>query len=447
MARVCMVSHFLALLALSMHVCTVRADTLKLAPLNVDLKALRSHEGLMISDVAEKVVECRLDDSHTVRLKQYTFRFFSQRFMDEGWYHTAHVFVPSEMDQRAKGKLFLASHVVNWRKDPDVLFEGYGKQTAAVVGVPAVVFTPNPVQRGFAKRTGLTKESQWQEETFRRFRKTGDVNLTSFAGIMVANWRALAAAENVLGTEFDKVVVAGGSKAGSAVRAMMKYDPRVVSVVCSGSIPFATEDWLRRIEAQEPLARFLAEQIKLKPEFYEHDTWFLNLGTNDFNAHPTAARQVYESLRGDVRMYAHPGGGHPARSPEQVAAMQLWLRHVFFDTRLPNITTPTAKLRDKAFHCSAEIEDPAGAAAVELCYAFYEEQPWRGPNDKRKTPHQKARWKVVPMRKDDGRYVVSLPKQSGVDLSQFHFCVRVRVVKLGMDGYLSSPVQTMKKPE
>ena len=60
------------------------------------------------------------------------------------------------------------------------------------------MFEPNPVDRGFFERTGLRKESEWQDETFERFRKTGDVNETSFAGIMKANWRAWAAAEKAI---------------------------------------------------------------------------------------------------------------------------------------------------------------------------------------------------------------------------------------------------------
>jgi hypothetical protein len=70
-----------------------------------------------------------------VDLNHYTFRFFSQRFLDEDWYHTAHVWVPESPCEEAKGKMFLAS-LVNQNKYPEVLFDGYGKRTAAVVGVP-----------------------------------------------------------------------------------------------------------------------------------------------------------------------------------------------------------------------------------------------------------------------------------------------------------------------
>ncbi len=180
------------------------AELEKLTPLRVDLKVLQSPEGLELErrSVRDETVDV---DDREVALRHYVFRFFSQRFMDEDWWHDAHLFVPVKLPEAAKGKLFLASHVVNWRKVPGVLLEGYGRQTAARVGVPVLVFKPNPVQQQFAKRTGKHKESEWQDATFDRFRETGNVNVVSFAGIMKAKWRAWAAAEAVLGKKFDKV--------------------------------------------------------------------------------------------------------------------------------------------------------------------------------------------------------------------------------------------------
>jgi len=43
---------------------------------------------------------------------------------------------------------------------------GDGRQTAARVGVPVLVFKPNPVQKEFTKRTGLSKEGEWWTETY-----------------------------------------------------------------------------------------------------------------------------------------------------------------------------------------------------------------------------------------------------------------------------------------
>ena len=134
--------------------------------------------------------------------------------MDEDWFHKASLFVPSGLVPEARGKLFLASHVVNQSRYPEALHEGYGKSTAAILGIASLVFEPNPVNREFFKRTGQKGESKWQDETFERFRKTGDVNKVSFAGIMKANWRAWAAAEKVLEVRFDQVILGGGSKGG-----------------------------------------------------------------------------------------------------------------------------------------------------------------------------------------------------------------------------------------
>ena len=124
----------------------------------MDLNALQSPEGLQLErkSVREETVEV---DSQEAALRHFVFRFFSQRFMDEDWWHDAHLFVPVKLADAAKGKLFLVSHVVSWRKVPGVLMEGYGRQTAGRVGVPVLVFKPNPVQREFAKRTGLKRQS------------------------------------------------------------------------------------------------------------------------------------------------------------------------------------------------------------------------------------------------------------------------------------------------
>ncbi len=74
-------------------------------------------------------------------------------------------------------------------------------------------------------------------------------------------------------------------------------------------------------------------------------------------------------------MYVHPNGGHPAMAPEQVKAMQLWLTHVFFGTRLPNIQTPTARTSSDGVTFSVLIDDADGVTDVELCWASYEERP------------------------------------------------------------------------
>ena len=276
----------------------------KLMPLRVDLETLQSPEGLQLErkSVREEVVDV---DGREVALRHYVFRFFSQRFMGEDWWHDAHLFVPVQLADEARGKLFLASHVVNWRKVPAVLLEGYGRQTAARVGIPVLVFKPNPVQKEFTKRTGLSKEGEWQDATFDRFRKTGDANVVSFAGIMKANWRAWTAAETVLGKKFDQVVLAGGSKGGLAVRAMLKYDSRIVSVVSSGSIPFASPAMLRKLTEREPLTPHLVGQFRIKPSDLAKETIMFNLGSNDYNAHPTEARLVMEQLQGDARTVSY----------------------------------------------------------------------------------------------------------------------------------------------
>jgi len=410
-------------------------------PLTVDLDALRSHKGLSISGLDIQAETLSLNDGKTVKLKHYTFRFFSQRFLEEDWFHAAHIWIPEPLQERARGKLFLASHVVNQHKYPEVLFDGYGRRTAAIVGVPSMVILPNPVNREFFKRTGLSKESQWQEETFKRFRATGNANEVSFAGIMKAKWRAIAAAEKVLGTEFDQVILAGGSKGGASVRAMLKYDPRIVSVVASGSIPFGTPEMLARLARREPLVYFLAEQFKLKPEDFQQDSFFTNLGTNDFNAHPTSARKTYESYRGDVCMYVHPNGGHPAMAPEQVKAMQLWLTHVFFGTQLPEIHTPTARTSPDGVSFSGMIEGHDGVTEVELCWTSYEERPWAGPNNPVAAPHMRAQWRTAPMDESNGMYTATLSRSAAGQVSRLHYFVRARVTRGGVEGYLSTPVQ------
>ena len=417
----------------------------KLTPLRVDLNALQSPEGLQLErkSVREETVEV---DSREVVLRHYVFRFFSQRFMDEDWWHDAHLFVPVELADSARGKLFLASHVVSWRKVPGVLREGYGRQTAARVGVPVLVFKPNPVQREFAKRTGLNSEREWQDATFDRFRKTGDANVVSFAGIMTAKWRAWTAAEAVLGKKFDKVILAGGSKGGLAVRAMMKFDPRIISVVSSGSIPFASPTMLRKLTEREPLTPHLVEQFKIKPADLANDTIMFNLGSNDHNAHPTEARLVMEQLRGDARIYVHPNGGHPALAPQQVAAMRLWLRHVFFGDPLPDVRPPVVEAGENSLGFRAVIKQPKGVEAVELCHAFYREKPWPGPASRERMPHKNAEWKTTSLAKRNGHYTATL-ETKGADLGRLHYYIRARVRLGQVTGWLSCPVQQyVKKP-
>jgi hypothetical protein len=411
----------------------------KLTPLRVDLKQLHSPEGLKLERKGVRN-ETVMVDGRAVVLRHHTFRFFSQRFLDEDWWHVGHLFVPAKLADKAKGCLFLVSHVANERKYPGVLVEGYGRQTAATVGVPVVVLKPNPVKDEFTRRTGLRKESEWQEATFTRFRKTGDANTASFAGIMRAKWRALAAAEVVLGKKVDRIVLAGGSKAGAAVRAMMKLDPRIKSVVSSGSIPFGTPAMIRKLAAKEPLAPFLVEQFKLKPADFAKDTILFNLGSNDYNAHPTSAREVMAGLRGDTRIYVHPNGGHPAHTPPQVGAMRLWLRHVFFGDKLPDVRPPIVKPQKYSIDFRAVIQQPAGVEAVELCHAFYTERPWPGPASKQPMPHKNAVWKTTPMPRRDGQYAATL-KTEGTDLARLHYFVRARVKTGHVTGWLSCPVQ------
>jgi len=421
------------------------AELEKLTPLRVDLKVLQSPEGLELErrSVRDETVDV---DDREVALRHYVFRFFSQRFMDEDWWHDAHLFVPVKLPEAAKGKLFLASHVVNWRKVPGVLLEGYGRQTAARVGVPVLVFKPNPVQQQFAKRTGKHKESEWQDATFDRFRETGDANVVSFAGIMKAKWRAWTAAEAVFGKKFDKVILAGGSKGGLSVRAMMKYDPRIVSVVSSGSIPFASPSMLRKLTAREPLTPHLVDQFKIKPSDITGDTILFNLGSNDFNAHPTEARLVMEQLRGDTRIYVHPNGGHPALAPQQVAAMRLWLRYVFFGEPLPDVRPPVVTSGKDSLGFQAIIGQSKGVEVVELCHAFYREKPWPGPASGERMPHKNAQWKTTPLAKRNGQYTVTL-ETKGEDLERLHYYIRARVRLGQVTGWLSCPVQQfMEKP-
>ena len=411
----------------------------KLTPLRVDLKQLRSAEGLRLERKGARD-ETVMVDGRAVVLRHHTFRFFSQRFMDEDWWHDGHLFVPAKLPDAAKGKLFLACHVANWRKYPGVVLEGYGRQTAARVGVPVIVFKPNPVMTEFFRRTGLRKESEWQEATFERLRKTGDANVTSFAGIMVANWRALAAAEVVLGKKFDRIVLAGGSKAGLAVRAMLKHDPRIISVVSSGSIPFGSPAMVKRLTQKEPLTPFVVKQFKVTPADIVKDTIMFNLGSNDFNAHPTSAREMMASLRGDTRIYVHPNGGHPAHTPPQIGAMRLWLRHVFFGDKLPDVRPPIVKPQKNSIDFCAVINQPVGVEAVELCHALYTERPWPGPASRVRMPHTKAQWQTLPMTKRDGQYTATL-KTKGIDLTRLHYFVRARIKTGQVTGWLSCPVQ------
>ena len=416
----------------------------KLTPLRVDLEALQSPKGLRLErkSVREEAVDV---DGRAVALRHFVFRFFSQRFMDEDWRHDAHLFVPVKLPDAANGKLFLASHVVNWRKVPGVLLEGYGRQTAARVGVAVLVFKPNPVQQEFNRRTSLSSEREWQEATFDQFRESGDANVVSFAGIMKANWRAWTAAEAVFGKKFNKVILAGGSKGGLSVRAMMKYDPRIISVVSSGSIPFASAAMLRKLTAREPLTPYLVEQFKIKPTDLADDTIFFNLGSNDYNAHPTEARLVMEQLRGDARIYVHPNGAHPALAPQQIGAMRLWLRHVFFGEPLPDVRQPVVEVKNDSLVFRIVIRQPKGVQAVELCHAFYREKQWPGPASRERMPHKNAEWKTTPLAKREGQYTAML-ETKGVDLGRLHYYIRARVRLGQVTGWLSSPVhQLMEK--
>ena len=78
----------------------------EMIPLKVDHAELRSFEGLNISDLKVVDVNYVLPSGELVKLKHYTFRFFSQRFMDEDWYHKASLFMPSELVPEARSKLF-----------------------------------------------------------------------------------------------------------------------------------------------------------------------------------------------------------------------------------------------------------------------------------------------------------------------------------------------------
>ena len=408
----------------------------EMIPLRIDHDELRSFEGLDISDLNVADVDYALPSGEVVKLKHYTFRFFSQRFMEEDWYHKASLFVPAELASEAKGKLFLASHVVNQSKFREALYGGYGKSTAAVLGIASLVFEPNPVNREFFKRTGLTKESEWQDETFERFRKTGDVNEVSFAGIMKANWRAWAAAEKVLGTRFDQVILGGGSKGGPSVRTMQRHDHRVLSVVVSGSFPFATKEYLAQY-GPKPHELFMGEQIGFFPELYTDSSFFINVGTNDFGAHPTGVRKFYDTLKGDVRIYTHPNEGHQARKSEQIQSMQLWLAHKFYGVSLPDIRLKKPEVGDEKVVFVCEIADSDGVETVELSYSVFEDKPFR-----KYGPHSKAKWKTVAMESIGNSFSVSVPVQ---DLAQLHYTARARVVKGRVAGYLSSPVYIVKE--
>jgi len=434
----------LTLLASSV-VCVLAAKPEKLTPLRVDLAALQSPEGLQLERKSARTESVEVD-GREVAVRHFVFRFFSQRFMEEDWWHDAHLFVPVTLPDAAKGKLFLASHVLNWRKIPGVLLEGYGRQTAARVGVAVLVFKPNPVQREFNRRTGLSSEREWQEATFERFRKTGDANVVSMAGIMKAKWRAWTAAEAVYEKKFNQAILAGGSKAGLSVRAMMKYDPRIISVVSSGSIPFASPSMLRKLTARDSFAPFFVEQFKVKPSDIATDTILFNLGSNDFNAHPTEARRVMEQLRGDARIYVHPNGGHPALAPQQVGAARLWLRHVIFGDTLPDIRPPVVEAGEGSLGFRAVIEQPEGVEAVELCHAYFREKPWPGPASREAMPHKNAKWKTTPLAKREGQYTTML-ETKGVDLGRLHYYIRARVRLGQVSGWLSSPVHQLQEKQ
>ena len=169
-----------------------------------------------------------------------------------------------------------------------------------------------------------------------------------------------------------------------------------------------------------------------------------NLGSNDYNAHPTEARLGMEQLQGDARIYTHPNGDHPARAPQQVAAMRLWLQHVFFGDPLPDVRPPLVKEGRDSLGFLAVIQQPKGVEAVELCHAFYLEKPWPGPASREPMPHKKAEWKKTSMAKRDGKYTAIL-KTKDVELGRLHYYVRVRVRLGQVTGWLSCPVQQFEK--
>jgi enterochelin esterase-like enzyme len=411
-------------------------------PLAVNLKVLASTDGLDLSDVKEAVVPFTFEDGTICNIRKRTFRFFSQRFLDEDWYHDAHLFESVDLGEGEREKGILLSHVYNNRLFDEML-DKYGLRTAAVVGVPVLVFRPNPVNKEFFKNHPEVRpsESQWQEFTFQKFRETGDINVTSFAVIMKAKWRALAAMDKVLGRKLTKVIYCGGSKGGASVRAMLKEDPRIVSVVSSGSIPFATDEYLN--ENKQDYVRYFIDAFHLRPSEFEESTIFFNIGTNDYNAPPTPVCDLYNALQGDRRMYTQPNGGHPAIADEQVKAMQLWCSHIFHGTHVPEVLPPNVTPRPDRLIFHTTIQQDGNVPLVELSYACFDPDAGKFTPGRRSPNAEwgKAKWTTIAMDKKDGAYVASLPRDVFCDdLAHLHVTVRAKVVVGHLVGYVSSPV-------
>jgi enterochelin esterase family protein len=419
----------------------VTAQETSFTPLKVDLKVLASTEGLELKNVQSEVIQFTFEDGTTRNIRKHTFRFFSQRFLNEDWYHDAYMFEPVDLDDGDRQKAVILSHVFN-NKIFDEMLNKYGLRSAAVIGVPVLLFKPNPVNKEFFKNHPDIRrsESEWQEFTFQLFRETGDINVTSFAVIMKAKWRALAAMDKVLGRKLTSVVYCGGSKGGAAVRAMFKVDPRIVSVISSGSIPFANDEYLK--EDQPAYVRQFVDAFFLRPREFEQSTIFFNIGTNDYNAPPTPVSDVYHGLKGDRRMYTQPNGGHPAIADEQVKAMQLWCSHVFHGTPIPEVIPPVVTMRDSRLFFQSTIKQAANVQKVELSYACFDPDAGKFTPGRRSANSKwaSAIWKTIPMTEKDGRYVASLPRDICQDLAHLHLSVRARVVDGHLVGYVSSPV-------
>jgi hypothetical protein len=181
----------------------------------------------------------------------------------------------------------------------------------------------------------------------------------------------------------------------------------------------------------------MGEQIGFFPELYTDSSFFINVGTNDFGAHPTGVRKFYDTLKGDVRIYTHPNEGHQARKSEQIQSMQLWLAHKFYGVSLPDIRLKKPEVGDEKVVFVCEIADSDGVETVELSYSVFEDKPFR-----KYGPHSKAKWKTVAMESIGNSFSVSVPVQ---DLAQLHYTARARVVKGRVAGYLSSPVYIVKE--
>ena len=421
---------------------TSQAQKLAFTPLKIDLKELASPAGLNLSKVQEEVVPFKFDDGTTRNIRKRTFRFFSQRFLDEDWYHDAYLFEPVDLQDDDHDKAIILSHVYN-NKIFDEMLDKYGLRSAAVVGVPVLIFKPNPVNQEFFKNHPTIKrsESQWQEFTFQLFRESGDINVTSFAVIMKAKWRALAAMDEVLGRKLTKVIYCGGSKGGAAVRAMLKEDPRIVSVVSSGSIPFGSESYLEQNKSKLYVRQFV-DTFHLRPSEFDKSTIFFNIGTNDYNAPPTPVCNVYHSIRGDRKMYTQPNGGHPAIADEQVKAMQLWCSHVLQGTVVPEVGPPKITRHENHLLCRTTITMGKSVQKVELSYACFDPGAGKFTPGRRSPNAQwaKAKWTTIPMKAEDGAFVVKLAGDICDNLEHLHVSARAKVVDGQLVGYVSSPV-------